>query len=91
MLLVLIIRRNELPNKGQVEYNPLIFTSMLSSPSLVTDQPWVIPLNRAAADEPAGGGSGCMFVTSGTSKFMLSTSKSNEYMNVGHLNTPLEF
>lgn len=50
---------------------------MLSSPSLVADHPCVIPLNRAAADEPAGGGSGCMFVTSGTSKFMLSTSERN--------------
>ena len=48
-------------------------TSILSSPSLVADHPCAIPLNLAAADDPAGGGSGCMFVTRGTSKFIRST------------------
>ena len=48
-------------------------TSILSSPSLVADHPCAIPLNLAAAEDPAGGGSGCMFVTSGTSKFIRST------------------
>ena len=59
--------------KSNMDIKYTIFTSMLSSPSLAPDHPCAIPLNLAAADEPAGGGSGCIFVTSGTSKFILST------------------